>query len=365
MKRNQQLDGLRGLAILWVVGYHLLTCYGVHPWLEALPVVPALLRLGWIGVSLFFAISGYLITGILVGNKERPGYFAAFVVKRSARILPAYALLIATFLLATFFWDPLTAAPVTNREIPLWSHLAFLQNFPMAATGYLGNDWLRVTWSLAVEIQYYVLAAILVWITPVRRLPLLLALLALGALALRCWLQGTGANQAALMVLTPCRMDSFALGGLVAVTGIHFRPATRFYGAVALGIISTLLFAAYANGLFGAYSKPLIPFYYTALSVGSAALVAMAAEARTALRGLQQPILVNIGRTSYFIYLFHLPVALVAYEIFRHSRPDAQSNTGLGMALAAFLSCWLLANLSWKFVESPIIDYGNRRLKNT
>jgi peptidoglycan/LPS O-acetylase OafA/YrhL len=363
IQRNRQLDGLRGVAILWVIAYHLLAVAGMHPVIASLPIVPGLLRIGWVGVMIFFALSGYLITRHLVETKGRPGYFVMFVSKRAARILPIYGLLLVALPVAAAFWNSTRSIAVFNDAIPFWSHFLFLQNIPMAISGGLGNGWLRVTWSLAVEVQYYAFIVVVAWMVPTRRLLLVLILVTLSAVAFRYWIRDTELASAASMVLTPCRMDSFALAGLVALADRHSQSKVYLRTAVALGSVGILLFLAFAEGFFGQYRPAVTPLYYTFAGIACAAVVAIAVARTKVLRILEVPSLVNIGRTSYFLYIFHMPIALACYELFRHTVPEGGNAIGLGVALLSFLLCWFLANVSWRYLESPAISCGNAWLK--
>ena len=160
--RIPELDGLRAVAILLVVAYHYLeplhrTASG---WMFA-ALAPA--RMGWIGVDLFFVLSGYLIASILLNNREAPAFFSTFYIRRFCRILPLY-LPIVVFL---YFLHELSSA---RAQPPLYEYLTFTHNFWVASAGNFGNSFLAVTWSLAVEEQFYLLLPALVRFNPRSRL---------------------------------------------------------------------------------------------------------------------------------------------------------------------------------------------------
>src|ERR1035437_3244304 len=346
-QNNKQLDGLRGVAILWVIAYHLLACAGMHPSLERLPLIAGLLQTGWIGVMIFFALSGYLITSNRVDVKGEPRYFVAFFCKRAARIIRVYLLLLSTFPIASVFWRPEHAGAVFNVDIPFWSHVIFIQNIYMALSGYMGSGWLRVTWSLAVEVQYYCLIVVVVWLVPKRRLSLVLILTVVISMITRYWVYSAGLTHAAFVTLTPCRIESFAFGGLVASYRRHAQSELYLGYTAGIGIVGALLFLAFANGWFGAYTQAVVPFYYTFLAVACASSVAIGVSHRKIFRFLEVPGLVNIGCTSYFLYLFHMPATLICYSILLKSQPDGSTLGGVVLALLSFLLCWLFANVSY------------------
>src|SRR6266478_6063614 len=158
--RIPELDGLRGLAILLVVLFHFIT-YSYHgPSHTALSYFTKLFGLGWSGVDLFFVLSGFLIGGILLDVRESPRYFGTFYLRRIHRILPVYYVWILFY--ALIFCMPLGWFPAT-LEVSR-SHLSvapryvfFLQNMAYQQ-GHFQWVWFAVTWSLAVEEQFYLIA---------------------------------------------------------------------------------------------------------------------------------------------------------------------------------------------------------------
>src|SRR5215831_14117596 len=148
-ERIPQLDSIRGIAILVVM---LQNYSGKYPFLY----LDRLFANGWMGVDLFFVLSGFLITGILVDTKHSEGYFKNFYARRCLRIWPLYYSLLLFMFVAVPFVHPAEARTVFDRSSPWWAYPLFLQNFlvpsPTNATGPLA-----VTWSLAIEEQFYLL----------------------------------------------------------------------------------------------------------------------------------------------------------------------------------------------------------------
>src|SRR5208283_2319721 len=145
-----QLDAVRGIAILIVI---------FHNSLYRFPSLPlqSLFSYGWMGVDLFFVLSGFLITGILVDTKQSEGYFKNFYARRCLRIWPLYYSVLFLMFVAVPLVHPSIGSVVIARSSPWWAYLFFLQNFlvhsQVSAAGPLG-----VTWSVAIEEQFY-----LVW----------------------------------------------------------------------------------------------------------------------------------------------------------------------------------------------------------
>src|SRR6185437_14320584 len=155
--RIPELDGIRGVAILMVVSFHyfLIPENGTH-WAKA---ANAVLSFGWSGVDLFFVLSGFLLGGILIDNFQSPNYFRTFYTRRICRIFPLYYLWLALFFLLPFVFPPgfLDCTSSGMFYLKKWGYLCFGQNF--YRTGLDGYDalWMGVTWSLAVEEQFYLL----------------------------------------------------------------------------------------------------------------------------------------------------------------------------------------------------------------
>lgn len=360
-ERNRGLDGLRGIAILWVIGYHLFGRQPTHPVIEAVPGLGPLLAFGWLGVVIFFVLSGYLITAQLVKARGQPGYWRHFLLKRGARILPVYLLLLVSLPLFAATWAPERTGAVFNHQVPFWSHFLLVQNLFMTG-GYLGNEWLRPTWSLAVEVQYYLFIAGFVALCPRRWLGGGLALLAVGAVVVRYAMAAYLDNSAAsMMVLTWARLDSFALGGLIALlpaAAWSRRQAFTWVGVAAAGIG---LFVLYATGGFGSLISAVRPAYYAFVSVATAAVVVLLT------RGTPLPAwpgggwLAAAGRHSYFLYLFHMPVVWTCHEWLHQAAPRADTTTGLLTNVASVAILIGLAWVSWRWVEAPAIAAGHRR----
>ena len=124
----------------------------------------------WSGVDLFFVLSGFLITGILRDQRSSSRYWRTFYLRRACRVLPLYAILLGGFALAIAFG----ASNVPGlwwlfyTPMPLWSYATFTQNFFMAVAGGTGANWMGVSWSLAVEEQFYLVLPLVVYLLPKR-----------------------------------------------------------------------------------------------------------------------------------------------------------------------------------------------------
>src|SRR5579871_2765734 len=206
--RSAAVDALRGVAIAGVIGFHL---FAVP--VTATPLASGLslaFRGGFLGVDLFFVISGYLLGGQLFDYLGQPGTLVTFYGRRIARIWPLYLLFLAFG--AALGMDMNWLALLTMTQNIVWAH-------PGAEAGFAA-----MTWSLAVEEQFYLLLPLLIWATPRNRTPLLLYALIGASFALRLLLMARGETFAA-RILMPCN-----LGALLA--GVVLAHASRYRGLV-------------------------------------------------------------------------------------------------------------------------------------
>ena len=215
------LDGVRGLAILLVIAFHARVVFGSTAEIPYLGF--RLLGLGWSGVDLFFVLSGFLITGILLDSCESPTYFRTFYLRRVLRIFPLYfAYLFLILVVARFTWLAISGTDLWQSTNPWW-YFTYLLNWK-ADHGY--NDHvLGHLWSLAIEEQFYMVWPAVVWLAPRRHLQWLCLAVAAGALGARFWMGSHGFDSEAVYRMTPGRMDTLALGAFVAVGVRDFRAA--------------------------------------------------------------------------------------------------------------------------------------------
>ncbi len=334
-----ELQGLRGIAVLAVVLYH------CHPLLVGTPLYAASLW-GWSGVNLFFVLSGFLITSILLEARGRPHYFRNFYARRALRIWPVYLLL-----LALCYSVPLWFLGDTLAHQAHWRTLAayalFVQNLqhtPLPGT-------LGPTWSLAIEEQYYLLWAPLVWLLGARRLVLSLVLCGLLILSptLRTlhphWLTSTH---------TLIHLDGIALGSLLAIALLTLRRSRQTW--LALGFLFAgcgwLATATVAAGT--AFLDSALAFLFCGLL-----LIAIAGGGARLLAPLRRGPLAFYGTISYGLYMIHILV-FVYFGSFS-SRLTLMGTTGqLLITLLRLLASTLAATLLWYGFESQILKLKAR-----
>jgi peptidoglycan/LPS O-acetylase OafA/YrhL len=329
------LQGLRGMAVLAVVVYH---CHPrlVGTWLH----YPALW--GWAGVNLFFVLSGFLITSILLESRDKEKYFLNFYARRALRIWPVYLLiLVVCYLNAPWF----VGLPVLTafRTAPWWAYLLFLQNLFHLAIPPAINQ----TWSLAIEEQYYVL-----WAPVVRfvRRPFLLAVL-LGSVLVACpmirhahphWLTPTH---------TLIHLDGIAMGSLIALGlyTIHLNRRTW----ISIGLVSLVLCITATATIAGgtAFLDSAL-----ALAFGGAVLTAIASTgSRSPLHAMvSRGPLAFYGRISYGLYMIHIGIFI--YFGWFDLKMDPYGIPG-NLAIVAFriAMATLFATALWYGFESQVL----------
>jgi peptidoglycan/LPS O-acetylase OafA/YrhL len=330
-----ELQGLRGIAILAVVFYH------SHPRLAGTPFYAASLW-GWAGVNLFFVLSGFLITSILLEARDKPKYFRKFYGRRALRIWPIYILVLAVCYLKADWFIGMPASKAI-REAPWWAYVLFVQNlFPLNLPPGLGP-----TWSLAIEEQYYFL-----WAPVVRflRQPWLLACVLGGALivspALRAthfaWITKTD---------TVTHLDGIAMGSLLAL-GLYTIALPR-RAWLAIGMVAILIGFSLAGTVAGGTA-----LLDCALTCGFGGTV-LASIASTGARNpvnaiLRRGPLAFYGRISYGMYMIHIMVFI--YFGWFDVRMDAYGMWGnlavIGLRLAM---ATLVATVLWYGFESRIL----------
>jgi len=332
-----ELDGLRGLAVLGVLVYH------CHPRLEGTFVhYPALW--GWAGVNLFFVLSGFLITSILLDSRQKPRYFHNFYGRRALRIWPVYLLVLAVcYANAPWFIGPSVTDAV--KAAPWLAYLLFVQNlFHLTLPPSIGP-----TWSLAIEQQYYLLWAPLVrWL----RKPWMLAVILLAAVVcsplLRhlnfVWMRG-------LPTHTLIKLDGIALGSLVALGLYTFALNRRIWFWLGVAICAAGMAAAFT--IAGGTSM-----LDTALALGFTGAV-LAAIASTGARNplsalLRRGPLPFYGRISYGLYMIHIMIFIYfgAFDA-RMNRYGIPGN--LAVVAVRLIASTAAATALWYGFESRIL----------
>ncbi|HLA64460.1 MAG TPA: acyltransferase, partial [Rhodothermales bacterium] len=336
---RSDIEGLRGVAVLLVVLFHA----GISGFAG-----------GYVGVDVFFALSGYLITGILVREVERTGAvdLARFYARRVRRLLPASALvLLATVAFAFAFYSPLEQGQIAWTAVATASYLSNV-HFAQAATDYFAvaveTNPLLHTWSLAVEEQFYLVWPALVWFglrgaPSRRRLVAVVVAVTVASFGAAVWAMQTAPTWA--FFGSPLRAWEFGVGALAAVLP-SASLAVRARISALLGW--TGLAAVVASGVFYSVQTPFPGATALLPVVGTVAVLLAGAwsPGRGVARVLGTWPLQQFGRLSYSWYLWHWPVFVFAEGLY--------GKGSLPVRLALLLFSLLLAEASYRLVEDPI-----------
>lgn len=345
-ERILALDGLRGVAILLVLLMHAgFPGIAIDSSVSA-PLLHGYLwvaLLGWCGVDVFFVLSGFLITGILVRAKGSPHYFRDFYARRALRIFPLYYLA----LLLVFVVLPRPAAAPDEA----WASCLYVQNWLYGTRGAFSDPARTITWSLAIEEQFYLLWPALVLWTSARWLRRLCVAILVGAIALRAALLLGGAEH--VYFLTPCRLDALAAGALLAVVPLptkHFGQLAALAGAAGLAAV-----AAYAGSPLTERSPSMQGLGLVASLLLAVGLLVLARGEGLVARVLCLRWLGTFGRYSYCIYLTHvLVIELVGrwwMERAGQWAPEWPLAFVLGLTVVGIVASLAVGFLSWHLFE--------------
>jgi peptidoglycan/LPS O-acetylase OafA/YrhL len=323
------IDGLRGVAILLVFMHHF-----------------GLFQPGWAGVDIFFVISGFLITGILLRTKHSPHYFGHFYARRALRILPLYYIFIVLFFLVIF---PIAARLGSSSHYGLTDFTWFLFHLSnwWIGSGHMSSSPISHFWSLAIEEQYYFVWPLLVLLLSRRNLAR--ASIAIALLSFSCRVvdaalhpEGIGFN-----FYTPFRIEPIAIGSLAAILALDQQLWDKlvsyrqilFWGG----------FVLWATTIFVGDNRAICVLGISA--IGALAL-AMLIDATTDRSPFDTTFFRHLGKHSYALYVIHYPIFLLASHTFqgwgRFWHPVLTAVVGVPVS-------YVLARASWVLIESPFL----------
>ena len=362
------LDGIRGLAIVLVLFFHFMLIAGNG---VGHRLIQKTWGYGWAGVDLFFVLSGFLITGILLDAKaKRPtswDFFKNFYARRTVRIFPLYYAFLVVFLLIlpsvmTGFYD-LYGRPPTGE----WTYWTYTYNLfqghhqgPREFSHAMG-----VTWSLCIEEQFYLLWPTIVWLCRPRTLLKLCA----GLIVMSMIARGLVWHYSGYLVFatqwTFCRMDPLAIGAAIAIS-TRIAPDTvrslRKYAIHLLWLVPVTLVGWNAKVGTLTQSNVFLVGGYTALAAMFGALLLVTITANGAgpfVSVFSNPLLRLFGRLSYAIYLFNQPVKYALLKYVWHFDDPTQEFTSLAPQIIFFLVATALtvalAWLSWHLFEKHFL----------
>jgi len=358
--RIKELDGLRGIAVLAVINCH------YFPWL---PITGA--DYGWLGVDLFFVLSGFLITSILLGLREEERYFAIFYSRRVLRIFPPYFLGLAVYIAVCTAMGRLGSFRLWSQYLFYYTSLyphdqmqeGATQNLPLAVC-----FGLLVLWSLSVEEIYYTIWAPIVRFMNERAFAAALIAMIIAAPILRWAWHFPGHRE---IFTFYGRMDGLAYGSAIALLTRHrhaspraWSRSDRLFDLLAIVVVPCSVVFWLITG--PSVDNPLVPWLGVVLANVSFALITYAlirhaGGSQLWVRIFRAKWLRSIGMISYSLYLFHYPLLIVSEELVAKlhlpRRVDAVSNVLLGLALSFAVAYGL-----WYGMESRILRWKDHKV---
>ena len=379
-RHTPELDGIRAFACLFVLAAHCITGPAI-PWNTATSILymkTVHILLG--GVDLFFVLSGFLIGGILLDRKNGPNYFKVFWIRRAARILPVAYILLASYVIALgvsqaydIKWMNITL--LAEPRPPVWSFATFTQSFFLAQAGYGGPLWMGITWSLAIEEQFYILFPIAAYLLA-RRSVWALALAGICVAPIfRFIFEIAFGNWYAPYVLMPSRCDALMFGVLAAliVRDERILDIAKRWRYVLDAITILLVIQISVDGrlmhiweeLPGGRFPPLKQSFL-ALMFALIILRIFLYEKSSISAMLRSSTLGKIGAISYALYMYHQAVNGMIHGYFFNSAPSITSFAQLFAAVCVVTITFILAAISYRYLEMPIRRHAQdftRRLK--
>ncbi len=364
----KSLDGIRGIAVLLVIMIHSHLC-----------------SFGWVGVQMFFVLSGFLITRILVSDsgQDLKGYLLRFYWRRGLRIWPVYFGFILVCVIAYF----LVKIPESTPTAWPWL-VTFTYNFGRFFPGFADSNYYGHFWTLCVEEQFYLVWPFVVFFlspTGLRRVVITMVLAGpmvrlVSGLCLGSWLETPAQIAKAVHSLPTSHLDAFAFGALLTMLParlgewIKSRAMKVFLAMLTVTVIAGLTQAVIlqanrlnpgwlAFGYGGMADYFQYTWTYTLLNATSAALIFCALQPTILRRWLTWPWLSHIGKISYGLYVFHLPLMHISHAVWPAGYHSAQ---GLTRFVIYFVVAVSVSSASYFFFEKRFLalkdsGWGARR----
>jgi len=337
------LDGLRGVAIILVFIFHTMS-------------YDQIFRLGWIGVDLFFVLSGFLITGILYDSKNQDGYYKNFIVRRALRIFPLYF-----FFILLILWVLPTLFPVVFRGMSYYQdHQAwywfYISNWLPMGTAANTSTMLDHLWSLSIEEQFYVCWPFFVMFFEGKMLIKICLFLICTAILVRY----TGSPFLGNLKVfeytsTLARIDSLLIGALISIL-YRLKPEILIKSAWPLLIISfflILLIISREKTL--DYARLIDTYTLWDLFFGAILIFSVSQKNNWLKSILNFKFFKFFGKYSYGLYIYHLPIIIIIVDSFIRFRMLKLPFMPLAASILCLFITIVIALLSYNLIEKPFL----------
>jgi len=356
-KRVDELDGLRGMAILAAVLYHYANNLINADASKFNLILKSITHFFYTSIDMFFILSGFLLGGILLQNKKSPHFFKTFYMRRIFRIVPLYLLLLIVVFIICSLGIGKGTAWWFNKEMPFWIYFTFLQNILMGIKDIMGNSWLSPTWSLGVEEQFYLLISFLIYYSPKR---VLIYILIIGIICAPIF-RYHAPTVYALSTFTYCRFDALFGGILIAIINQDESCNTflkkyiaKFYFLTLLLLAVTFIFSI------GKWHMPLFIVNSWFSIVYMLVLLLVINDSKNIFSRLSRiKFFINLGLYSFSIYLFHEVILGLFFLTIPAKLPQINSLQDILMVLLCALLTFYFARFMYFQFEKKFMKIGH------
>lgn len=339
IKYYRSLDGLRAIAAIGVIIAHYFTIRKIPDY----PAIASLAALGGTGVSLFFVLSGFVITRILLFSRDGSNYFKSFYIRRVLRIFPLYIVSLLAYYYVPFLLGIAESVTPFSSQIYYWT---YLQNF--ASTFNWPAEGPTHFWSLAVEEHFYLMWPAIIYLSFHRKtntLALISALLILLPLLLRYFMLSQGFL---IDVFTFTRLDQLTLGGILALFEIEGFLEKKYNRVYLFTFILGLLLIVFTSILPEFWMDLLKHNAFGICYFGLIALAVTSTKESLLTKFLSNPIMQYLGKISYGIYVWHLLASQFVNRFLKTESVIFNFVTLLALTI-------LISAVSFQFLETPFL----------
>lgn len=348
-KHIPTLDGVRGLAILLVLIFHLYKYIYIT-------------NIGWIGVDLFFVLSGFLITGILLNAKATPNFFLNFISRRALRIFPLYYL----FLFLFFIVLPLLKHPVqVDNYDYLYDNQIWFWTYTQNWLGAFSNEWINGSiishfWSLAIEEQFYLFWPLIIYFNSKKSIVKMSLVIIIMSVVLRNIFIFFEYSWVTSYIFTLSRLDNLSIGALCAVL-IREKDFINILNRYTIYIMmissSIIIFILIYTRNLSMSNIYFLSFGYTILAILFACIILFSLSDHRfnfLKKVFNTSIMVFLGKYSYGLYVYHIPVFMLLYPKLKSSLKFLTSLEIISDLIAStliFILVVIISLLSYHLVE--------------
>ncbi|UKN01554.1 acyltransferase [Paracrocinitomix mangrovi] len=358
----KSLDGLRTIAIFLVLFWHYVVCqlsgdmFGGYA-----RKINTFFSWTWSGVDLFFVLSGFLIGRILLFNKGSKNFFKAFYIRRLLRIFPAYYFIILLMLVYSTFGN--TSDWLIGNLYPSYSYLLYIQNFYMAIEGF-GSHWLSVTWSLAIEEQFYMILPFVVFLFK-RKTTILIAIIGIFlSPVLREISEPLLGLKLGDYVLLPMRMDALLIG--VVIAHFYLNGTIQNYFSKRkkiLGVSIVALFLAYLTYVIkgnGGVIGDSIAHSMLTLFYGLFLIFVLISKGDATEKFLSNKIFSFVAKISYMIYLSHEIISGLLHHYLAGQTPQINNFFDVSITFLSLIITIVFSTITYYLFELRLTGLGKK-----